>query len=294
MEPPPISHQPRILCLHGGGTNATILRRQARTLHRALSPYFRLVYADGPHACAPGPDVAAVYAAHAPFRRWLRWLRWHAPLGDAPAAAAIRACVRSAMAADDAAGGRGPWVGLLGFSQGGKVAASVLFDAQERRRRRKVGKYAMEEDREGSNEDSDEEKEEEEEEEEEGDAGWRFAVLLASRAPLVALGNATLKLGALQRPGDICTPPVPGERKQNTHRLWLPTVHVHGLRDPGLHFHRALADDFTAPGSAEVVEWEGDHRVPIKGRDVERVVQATLRVAKVRLVIVGAVFTEDC
>lgn len=34
---------PRIMALHGGGTNSTIFRMQCRVLERALRPYFRLV-----------------------------------------------------------------------------------------------------------------------------------------------------------------------------------------------------------------------------------------------------------
>ncbi|KAF4633630.1 hypothetical protein G7Y89_g4499 [Cudoniella acicularis] len=277
MTSPFLSHStdtnlPRLLCLHGGGVTAQVFRLQCRSLIKALSPYFRLVFADGPFVCAAGPGISPVYAGYGPYRRWLRWLPEHPEVGDRDAAAAIEKCIRMAMEADDVAGGRGEWVGLLGFSQGGKVAASMLFEAQTRqdniRRSRWRGGF------------------------EEGDGGdvttaaaeyaggkWRFAILLASRAPLVALSDLTYNQETLDMPGSLCASPVTGELSRNRHRLRIPTVHVHGLRDPGLKFHRALFCDFTALGSAEVVEWDGDHRVPIKTKDVDRVVQATLNVA---------------
>ncbi|KAL1846958.1 hypothetical protein VTK73DRAFT_173 [Phialemonium thermophilum] len=271
------AHLPRLLCLHGGGTTARIFRRQCRSLVRAFSPYFRLVFADAPYlAPDPGPDaaaLAAVYppARYGPFRRWLRSSPSEHPICDADGneceegAAAIERAMLSAMAADDAAGGRGEWVGLLGFSQGAKVAASVLFETQGRLRgtRPQVGPFAG--------------------------VDWRFGVLLAGRGPLVALGQDTFSLAGFERPGGSAAgrtppppPPVVGERRawNSEHRIWLPTVHVHGLGDPGLAFHRALHADGTQAGSAELVEWDGDHRVAIQTKDVQRIVQAVLRAAQ--------------
>lgn len=54
-------HFPRILCLHGGGTNARIFRMQCRVLERSLSRSFRLVYAEGLFPAQPGSDVIYVY-----------------------------------------------------------------------------------------------------------------------------------------------------------------------------------------------------------------------------------------
>lgn len=59
----------------------------------------------------------------------------------------------------------------------------------------------------------------------------------------------------------------------------LPTVHVHGLKDPGLDLHRALLDDYCSE-EATLVEWDGGHRVPIKTKDVLPVVHAILDVAQ--------------
>lgn len=66
----PTLHRPRILCLHGGGTNAHIFRAQCRSLSYALAPHFRLAYAEAPFLSDPGPDVASVYADCGPFKRW--------------------------------------------------------------------------------------------------------------------------------------------------------------------------------------------------------------------------------
>ncbi|KXJ86440.1 hypothetical protein Micbo1qcDRAFT_168476, partial [Microdochium bolleyi] len=93
---------PRILCLHGGGTNARIFRAQCRALSRSLAPHFRLVYADAPFLSDdPGPDVLSVYAGCGPFKRWLRWKpEQPAPSSDEEAVAAIDDALGDAMAAD--------------------------------------------------------------------------------------------------------------------------------------------------------------------------------------------------
>ena len=59
-------------------------------------------------------------------------------------------------------------------------------------------------------------------------------------------------------------------------RLRLPTLHVHGMKDEGLHLHKKLVEDYCAPGSATLVAWDGPHRIPFKKVDVDRVVEAIL------------------
>ncbi|KAH1947450.1 hypothetical protein KXV44_007533 [Aspergillus fumigatus] len=71
-------HLPRLLCLHGGGTNARIFRMQCRVLEKHLGRTFRLVYAQGPFTVVqPGPDVTSVYKDYGPFRSWLRDSQGH-------------------------------------------------------------------------------------------------------------------------------------------------------------------------------------------------------------------------
>ena len=233
---------PRILCLHGGGVNAEVFALQARGLIAFLAPSFRLVFADGPHFCdKPGPGIELVYGGMGPFRRWLRWIPGeHGPLDDELAAEEIRYSVRAAMRDDP---GTGPWLGLLGFSQGAKVAASLLFETQ-------CGDQEWD---------------------------WRFAVAMQGRFPLVSLGERT-RSPALVNPGDLAeTFDYRGEVEP---KLRLPTVHVHGLADPGLELHRRLMDQYCEPESVTLVEWDGDHRLPVKKQDVARVCEAIIKVAR--------------
>ncbi|KAI1654251.1 serine hydrolase FSH [Daldinia decipiens] len=248
-------HLPRILCLHGGGTNARIFRAQCRVVSRTLEPYFRMVYAEAPYESGAGPDVLSVYAEHGPFKRWLRWLPEHPELEDENAVADINASLKDAMDADDQAGATGPWVGLLGFSQGAKIAASILYRQQIRSE--KLGSAQA-----GSD--------------------WKFAVLMAGRAPIVNLDPEVFKSSMLSEASQVGLTGAPDlmEMMSGNHILKLPTIHVHGLSDPGLNLHRELLEEYCDPGTARLIEWDGTHRVPLKGADVQPLVEQILDVAR--------------
>ncbi|KAL4786916.1 serine hydrolase FSH [Aspergillus varians] len=224
-------HLPRVLCLHGGGTNACIFRMQCRMISHMLEPHFRFVYAEAPFDSMPGPDVAPVYAEYGPFKRWLPE---HDIGEDRAAISAIDRSIKKAMLEDDRSGATGSWEGLLGFSQGAKLAASLAFRQQLRVEKLGWAKAGSD---------------------------WKFAVLMAGRAPIVSLD---LELGGVVEEGRV---------------LELSTIHVHGLADPGLRMHRQLAQKHCSRDSARVLEWNGAHRVPVKTADVKPLVDEILNLA---------------
>ncbi|KAI1744940.1 serine hydrolase FSH [Xylaria scruposa] len=262
-------HHPRILCLHGGGTNARIFRAQCRVLSRYLEPHFRLVYAEAPYSSAPGPDVAAVYSSDGPFKRWLRWLPTHEELDDKVAVRDVDRAIKEAMDTDDAEGADGQWVGLLGFSQGAKLAASLLFRQQQRALRRTKDGRGGQQRNGGWGEDGIYD-------------GWKFAVVLAGRAPLVNLEPGIFQSSLLSEPSEIGLSETPDlmEMLSEKHVLRLPSIHVHGLTDPGLHLHQELFERYTDPACTKLVQWDGGHRVVLKGTDVQPVVDAIIEVAR--------------
>lgn len=241
-------HLPRILCLHGGGTNARIFRMQCRVLEKHLGRSFRLVYAQAPFTSVePGPDVTSVYKNYGPFKVWLRDHHMSGIRTSREVAASIDAALALAMAADDAKGATGDWVGLLGFSQGAKVAASILYRQQLC-----------------------------------GMTNFQFAILFAGRGPLVWL------MPDLPQPHGLVDAATPFTHSapawltlgSDEHILRLPTIHVHGLKDPGLDWHRDLLQEYCDPLQTTLLEWDGDHRMPIKSRDVERIVQQIHKAAQ--------------
>lgn len=242
---PPDLTLPRILCLHGGGVTGEIFRAQSRALIKAL-PTFRLVFADGPFYCNPGPGIVPVYEDCGPFRRWLRWLPdEHPPIDDDSAIEEVLYALDTCKRDDE---GTGPWVGMLGFSQGAKLAASLLYEQQVR-----IEKTGA------------------------ADTEYRFAVLLAGRQPLISFseysrGKAVLPAGAISEGFWYDGP--------NEHVLRLPTIHVHGLNDPGLHLHRRLMEQYCDRKSVTLVEWDGTHRVPLKKTDVDKICTEIYKVAR--------------
>ncbi|KAI9742329.1 MAG: hypothetical protein M1818_003862 [Claussenomyces sp. TS43310] len=248
-------HLPRMLCLHGGGTNAQIFRAQCRALEAHLKSSFRFCYAEAPFPSDAGPDVLSVYQDYGPFKRWLPWLPEHPILDSTTGVEAIDRSLETAMKEDDRKGATGDWVALLGFSQGAKVSASLLLRQQARADKSGHGV--------GSN--------------------YRFAVLLAGRAPLVALDPPEPKSSStLVDAAGTQYPAVPEDQTFGVSKqtLRLPTIHVHGLQDPGLHLHRQLLEQCCEKGSTRLVEWNGNHRLPIKTQDVSLVVEQILAVAK--------------
>ncbi|KAH7120213.1 serine hydrolase FSH [Dactylonectria estremocensis] len=239
-------HRPRILCLHGGGVNAAIFEVQCRAVIAQLRASFRLVFVEGPFLSAPHPSVVAVYGDHGPFRRWLRWLPEHPDIDAESAAAEIRYSCRRAMDDDP---GDGEWVGILGFSQGAKIAASVLWTQQQ------AGTEA--------------------------ETDFKFGVLMAGRGPFVALDPGLNPprhvVDAAQLSSAFADWP---KTSAGPHALAIPTLHVHGTRDPGLELHRILRDKYCAPGTARLIEWDGGHRIPIKPHDVDALVQGILDLAR--------------
>lgn len=124
---------PRLLCLHGRWHQRPNLPLPNPCPPRSAPPNFRFCFADAPFLCqSPGPDVTAVYKDFGPFRRWLRWLPTHPEIATKTAVEKIEGAVEAAMIEDDAKGATGEWVGILGFSQGAKVAGSLLLRQQGR------------------------------------------------------------------------------------------------------------------------------------------------------------------
>lgn len=243
---------PRILCLHGGGTNSTVFRAQCRVLIAQLRPYFRLVFADAPFSSEPGPDVVSVYRDFGPFKRWLRSKPHHPVLENNSAVSEIDASICRAMESDE---GTAEWVGVLGFSQGAKIAASLLYRQQLRTTMFGPRSCAV---------------------------NFRFGILMAGQGPIVSLQPELLHNEALLTPSEISLVRAPSGQclAREEHVLRLPTVHLHGMLDPGIDRHRGLLEGYCCPRARRLVQWEGTHRVPIKTRDVALLVGEILDVAR--------------
>ena len=261
---------PRILCLHGGGTNALIFRAQCRALIKQLRHEFRLVFAQAPFDSEAGPDVLSVYSEWGPFRRWLCWPSEHRKLRSQDACSALDQSLDDAIRNDNETGATGDWVAVLGFSQGATIAASLLYRQQVYEETRLVvgttSAHATQ-----KLQPPDQPK-------------FRFGILLAGSAPLVSLdpnmtlSHSLLDAASTRNSREVDSGRVPGDRGGNV--LRIPTIHVHGLLDPGLTRHRKLFQHFCHPATRRLIEWDGAHRVPLKQDDVLSVVHQIRKLAK--------------
>jgi pimeloyl-ACP methyl ester carboxylesterase len=247
-------HLPRILCLHGGGTNARIFKAQCRRIITQLDSEFRFVFAEAAFSSDAGSDVLSVYSQWGPFKRWLRWLPEHAWVSPENVVAKLDYQLAEAMHQDDERGGTGAWVALLGFSQGAKIAASLLY--RQQLREEAMGKHHVGPD-------------------------FRFGILLAGRAPLVSLDSVSNFTPSLPNAAEITDSLDLKKREYDgSHILRIPTLHVHGSQDKGLHLHQQLFEDFCDPASRRLVVWDGAHRLPLKLNEVSPIVDQIRELAE--------------
>ncbi|KAM7206163.1 Serine hydrolase FSH [Naviculisporaceae sp. PSN 640] len=119
---------PKILFLHGGGTNADIFRLQARKLVHLLGSRFDLVFPEGFLECGAGPDVLPMFEGCEPFRQWLH----DSPSRPEPEAldwaSGVDRLVKEVLQR------QGSFVGVIGFSQGAKAAMHLLRFLEKRER----------------------------------------------------------------------------------------------------------------------------------------------------------------
>ncbi|GME51597.1 serine hydrolase FSH [Neofusicoccum parvum] len=102
----------RILCLHGMGVNAAIYASQTATLRLMLPSDYEFDFLPAAEACEPAAGVAAFFPG--PYRCWY----------STPTTAAIDAAHTFILKHVQRAG---PFDGVIGFSQGAALAASILL-----------------------------------------------------------------------------------------------------------------------------------------------------------------------
>jgi predicted esterase len=115
------SKLPKILCLHGSGTNGGIFRIQAIRLTRLLSSHFQFVYAEGFMDSKAGPGVEPFFEGMGPYKRWLVDVDGPEERPWSDLDKLISQFNRE-----------GPFVGILGFSQGAKAATHLLRWLEQR------------------------------------------------------------------------------------------------------------------------------------------------------------------
>ncbi|OJD35377.1 citrinin biosynthesis oxidoreductase [Diplodia corticola] len=122
--------KPRILCLHGSGSNARIFEAQTARLGMSIRKHFDLVFVDAPVECDAGPGILPFFEGEEPFRRWHDEVDEEGRKDRAGRHAQQMERVRELLVG--AVGEKGPFAGVLGFSQGAKTAMQLLLLQAER------------------------------------------------------------------------------------------------------------------------------------------------------------------
>lgn len=122
---------PAILCIHGGGSNATVFKIQARRLYWRLGSRFRFVFVQGPIEGEPGWEMLPTFEPLAPFYRWVS-TRFRLGESDVESTRpeevkVIDDIISRAMEEN---GGAESFVGVMGFSQGARLTAGLLLRQQ--------------------------------------------------------------------------------------------------------------------------------------------------------------------
>jgi hypothetical protein len=147
-------------------------------------------------------------------------------------------------------------VAILGFSQGAKLCASLLYHQQVRQEKERIGRGSS-----GSD--------------------YRFGVLIAGRAPLISLDaepDIHLNPGFSTLPDatqitDVNWRSWSTPQSEDRAVLRISTLHVHGMQDPGILLHCQLFEEFCEPGSRRLVQSDGQHRMPLRSNDLSPVVR---------------------
>lgn len=114
---------PAILCLHGGGSSASIFEIQTLKLRRALSNHFRFVFVQGPFESPPGPGVLPFFSDLNNFYTWTPTNK----AGRADISSSAFANVAENLVAPE---DRSQFVGVMAFSLGSLVASHILLENQ--------------------------------------------------------------------------------------------------------------------------------------------------------------------
>ncbi len=196
---------PSLLCLHGGGTSAAIFSIQTGRLRRALAKHFRFVFVDGPFECPAGPGVLPFFQGMGPYRRWI---------------------------SED--GDDGTFVGVLGFSQGARLALGLLHEKQEKHP--------------------------------EAFNNFGFGVFICGTYPPLGMGSALFPVTP--------TAQFESQYWDAKHEriVDVPSIHVIGERDPYARKSRLLAR-CSEPKSATVIEFNTGHHLPSKPADTQRLAE---------------------
>ena len=227
-------HLPKILCLHGGGASAAIFRFQTRKIQYALRAHFRFFFIDGPIESEPGPGILPYFAGMAPYHRWVSYKNDEAEIKEE--AENVLETIMEEVERE------GPFVGVIGFSQGTRIVAGLLLREQ-----------FLNSGNDGSA------------------CGFRFGVLAGASYPPVRIPFRHTRDSSRASGDDDTT-------DHNHALIHIPTIHVQGIQDFVLLQSRRLLEHYCDVQSTTLLEFEGGHHLPVSLEDNKKLADMILDV----------------
>ncbi|KAL4801996.1 serine hydrolase FSH [Aspergillus unguis] len=135
MSPSKSANLPRIACFHGSGSNSSIFEIQCTFLMTLISQKFTLEFFNAPFERPAGPGVLPAFEECGPYFSWFEQDtdKTDGSGYDATGKDGIdRVLGLMEQRGREKGFGSEQWVGVMGFSQGTRVAAGVLLDQQRR------------------------------------------------------------------------------------------------------------------------------------------------------------------
>ena len=200
---------------------------QARKLTYALRHRFRCVFVTAPIESEPGPGVLPIFETAGPFSEWFAKTEAEEER--------VRSTLQRELEKEDGA----PFVGVLGFSQGGRIAAGLL---QEQEQTPAAAPRL-----------------------------WFGVIINSTYPPLRQPSNPSATLPQL-------TESARQEwNDQHDGCIHLPSVHVHGTLDEDLDRSRLLVRCFD-PATTTVMEFDNGHNLPLLEDDTQKIADEMWRI----------------
>ncbi|KAF3480346.1 citrinin biosynthesis oxidoreductase CtnB [Arthroderma uncinatum] len=243
---------PRVLCLHGAGSSGAIYRVQGRKLFHPLRREFQFVFVDAPFPSTAGPGMYPAYADSGPFFRWQC---------DMSAASSFDITEEEVNAETEKvwkhlevqlrSSNGGPFVGLMAFSQGARVATGLLLHLEEKRR----------------NECSDLPE-------------IKFIILNnATYPPLFFDLESWATDSADGSWADDSSDRSTDGRSSGERRVAIPSIHTQGLNDPWRPESEKMRVTYFEEDCSIVMPFTGGHQMPALDREANTIVDAIRKVA---------------
>ncbi|EGE78113.1 hypothetical protein RJZ56_005188 [Blastomyces dermatitidis] len=277
----PSSPLPSILCLHGSGTSAAIFKIQTIRLRRELQHHFSFVFIDAPFETEPGPGVLPVFADAGPYFTWVdlaslpasqRSLASTDDTGGKKLTALQRSILRGrtqpmpartvellekTMREQVERDGRG-FVGIIGFSMGGRMAAGLLLEQQLRLNSGNADGNGDANGNGNGNENGVE------------GHGFKFGVFICATSPPITKLHDLLDHESGDGKGDKIALP----------QIDIPTLHILGNKDPWVDPGELLATTHFSSAKRTVRRLDMGHHLPAQQKDNMQLVEGILDMAK--------------